>query len=215
MACRARPRSTSGQRPRCGGGGRAERVCVRAPSLCHVRAAHRRHPPTAPCTADALPLPPAGDPGWPRHRGGCRAAGHPHAASRSHPRHAPARSLAPGFACALASTGCTPPQRARGSSAAWPCCCTPCVACAHVHAGGPGAPDLNETIQNLAINAAALAILGFIVSKDVSVRAPPATRTACTRAKRAACKAPRKPARGAAHGACHVPAHARSGRRPR
>lgn len=35
-------------------------------------------------------------------------------------------------------------------------------------AGGEGAPDLQETVQNFGINSAALAVLGFFVYRDVS-----------------------------------------------
>jgi hypothetical protein len=35
-------------------------------------------------------------------------------------------------------------------------------------AGGEGAPDLQETLQNFGINAAALAVLSFFVLRDVS-----------------------------------------------
>jgi hypothetical protein len=35
-------------------------------------------------------------------------------------------------------------------------------------AGGDGAPDLTETLQNLGINGAAVALLGFIVSRDLA-----------------------------------------------
>jgi hypothetical protein len=36
--------------------------------------------------------------------------------------------------------------------------------------GGEGAPDLQETLQNFGINAAALAVLGFFVSRDVAAQ---------------------------------------------
>lgn len=35
-------------------------------------------------------------------------------------------------------------------------------------AGGEGAPDLAETLKNLAINGAAVAVLGFIFSRDLT-----------------------------------------------
>ena len=38
-------------------------------------------------------------------------------------------------------------------------------------AGGEGAPDLQETVQNFGINSAALAVLGFFVYRDVSAQA--------------------------------------------
>jgi hypothetical protein len=37
-------------------------------------------------------------------------------------------------------------------------------------AGGEGAPNLQETLQNFGINAAALAVLGFFVYRDVSAQ---------------------------------------------
>eukprot|EP00983_Pelagomonas_calceolata_P024062 756439-Pelagomonas_calceolata.AAC.1 len=37
--------------------------------------------------------------------------------------------------------------------------------------GGEGAPDLQETLQNLAINTTAVAVIGFFLYRDVKVRA--------------------------------------------
>lgn len=35
-------------------------------------------------------------------------------------------------------------------------------------AGGEGAPDLQETLQNFAINSAAVAVFGFIFNRDIN-----------------------------------------------
>lgn len=85
----------------------------------------------------------------------CCECGHGARAARD-----PHRLCASGIS--VGSAGLLPRPRALAAIPVPPRPCPPSFP------GGEGAPDLQETLQNFGINAAALAVLGFFVSRDVA-----------------------------------------------